>query len=664
MAIEFGRDLCGYLETAEKREWLVTNGIGGYACGTVAGLPTRRYHGLLIAALDPPVGRTLLVSTIDETAHYNGRIYPLSTYRWCNGVVNPTGYRHIERFRLEGTTPVWSYAIADALVEKRIWMQPGANTTYVQYHLHRSTQPLTLWLKVLVNYRDHHHHTQGWGWHMQVTAVPQGIKVQAYSDALPFYLLSQEAESTTAHDWYYGFDLARERDRGLDDRDDHLHAATMMMTLTPGQSLTLVASTQSNPNLVGDVALQQRQAYERKLINIWKADHRTDVEGTPAWIQHLLLAADQFIVNRRTTKRPAGKTIIAGYPWFSDWGRDTMISLPGLTLATGRPEIARAILQTFADYVDQGMVPNRFPDAGEVPEYNTVDATLWYFEAIRAYYRATHDEALLRELFPVLADIIDWHCRGTRYGIHLDPSDGLLYAGEPGVQLTWMDAKVGDWVVTPRIGKPVEVNALWYNALRALAQFARLIGKPYQEYEAMADRTAARFSRFWNESLGYCYDVLDGPDGPDAALRPNQILAVALTDSPLTPEQQRQVVEVCGRELLTSHGLRSLASSDPRYQGHYGGPVQQRDAAYHQGTVWGWLLGPFVIAHLRVFQNPTQAREFLEPMAYHLQAHGLGSCSEIFDGDAPMTPHGCIAQAWTVAEILRAWTLIQQHTTS
>ncbi len=664
MAIEFGRDLCGYLETAEKREWLVTNGIGGYASGTVAGLPTRRYHGLLIAALDPPVGRTLLVSTIDETAHYNGRLYPLSTYRWRNGVVNPTGYRHIERFRLEGTTPVWSYAIADALVEKRIWMQPGANTTYVQYHLHRSTQTLTLWLKVLVNYRDHHHHTQGWGWHMQVTAVPQGIKVQAYSDALPFYLLSQDAESTTAHDWYYGFDLARERDRGLGDRDDHLHAATMMMTLTPGQSLTLVVSTQSNPNLVGDVALQQRQAYERKLINIWKADHRTDVEGTPAWIQHLLLAADQFIVNRRTTKRPAGKTIIAGYPWFSDWGRDTMISLPGLTLATGRPEIARAILQTFADYVDQGMVPNRFPDAGEVPKYNTVDATLWYFEAIRAYYRATHDDALLRELFPVLTDIIDWHCRGTRYGIHLDPSDGLLYAGEPGVQLTWMDAKVGDWVVTPRIGKPVEVNALWYNALRALAQFARLIGKPYQEYEAMADRTAARFSRFWNESLGYCYDVLDGPDGPDAALRPNQILAVALTDSPLTPEQQRQVVEVCGRELLTSYGLRSLAPSDPHYQGHYGGPVQQRDAAYHQGTVWGWLLGPFVIAHLRVFQNPTQAREFLEPMAYHLQSHGLGSCSEIFDGDAPMTPHGCIAQAWTVAEILRAWTLIQQHTTS
>ncbi len=661
MAIEFGRDLCGYLETAETREWLVTNGIGGYASGTVAGLLTRRYHGLLVAALDPPVGRTLLVSTLDETAHYNGKIYPLSTHRWRNGLVNPAGYRHIERFRLEGTVPVWSYAIADALLEKRIWMQPGANTTYVQYHLHRGTQPLTLWLKVLVNYRNHHHHTQGWGWHMQVTAIPKGIKVQAYSEATPFYLLSQDAESTTAHDWYYGFDLARERDRGLGDRDDHLHAATMMMTLTPGQSLTLVASTQSSPNLVGEVALQQRYAYERKLINIWKADHRTDFEGTPAWVQHLILAADQFIVSRSTVKRPSGKTIIAGYPWFSDWGRDTMISLPGLTLATGRPEIARAILQTFADYIDQGMVPNRFPDAGEQPEYNTVDATLWYFEAIRAYYRATHDDALLRELFPVLADIVDWHCRGTRYEIHLDPSDGLLYAGEPGVQLTWMDAKVEDWVATPRIGKPVEVNALWYNALRALAQFARVIGKPYQEYEAMADRAAARFSRFWNETAGYCYDVLDGPNGPDAALRPNQLLAVALTDSPLTPEQQRQVVEVCGRELLTSHGLRSLAPSDPQYQGHYGGPVQQRDAAYHQGTVWGWLLGPFVVAHLRVFQNPAQAREFLEPMAYHLTAHGIGSFSEIFDGDAPMTPHGCIAQAWTVAEVLRAWTVIQQH---
>jgi predicted glycogen debranching enzyme len=382
----------------------------------------------------------------------------------------------------------------------------------------------------------------------------------------------------------------------------------------------------------------------------------------PAWIEQLVLAADQFIVDRPLPDAPNGKTIIAGYHWFGDWGRDTMISLPGLTIATGRPEIARSILLTFAKYVDNGMLPNRFPDAGEVPEYNTVDATLWYFEAIRSYYDATADDDLLEELFPVLADIIDWHCRGTRYNIHLDASDGLLYAGESGVQLTWMDAKVDDWVVTPRIGKPIEVNALWYCALRLIAKFARQLGKPYTEYDAIADLTLAKFPRFWNSDTGYCYDVLDSPDGDDPALRPNQIFAVSLPGigakgyTPLlTPTQQREIVDTCGRQLLTSHGLRSLAPNHPQYQGHYGGNQLQRDGAYHQGTTWGWLLGSFVLAHLQVYGDRTQARQFLEPIGHHLQTHGLGTCSEIFDGDAPMTARGCIAQAWTVAEVLRAW---------
>lgn len=301
------------------------------------------------------------------------------------------------------------------------------------------------------------------------------------------------------------------------------------------------------------------------------------------------------------------------------------------------------------------MLPNRFPDAGETPEYNTVDATLWYFQAIQQYYQVTQDDDLLVELFPILATIIDWHCRGTRYNIHLDPSDGLLYAGGDGLQLTWMDAKVGDWVITPRTGKPIEVNALWYNALRTMASFARRLGKPHQEYEAIADRTLARFARFWNPEVGYCYDVLDTPQGNDAALRPNQIFAVSLPESPLTPVQQRSVVDVCGQTLLTSYGLRSLAPTHPDYAGHYGGDPRQRDSVYHQGTVWGWLLGPFVLAHLRVYNNPALARQFLEPMANHLFDHGMGSLSEIFDGDPPMTPRGCIAQAWTVAEVLRAW---------
>jgi predicted glycogen debranching enzyme len=655
MSIEFGREICGYLNTAESREWLVTNGIGGYASGTVAGLLTRRYHGLLVAALNPPLGRTLMLAKFDETVLYGERFYPLHTNRWADGIVSPNGYQHIERFSLEGTIPCWRFACADALLEKRVWMQQGANTTYVQYILRRATQPLKLALKAMVNYRDYHGDTHSNGWQMNVDCVDRGICVTAYPGAKPLYLLSDSAQATPVHNWYFGFDLSVERYRGLSDREDHLHAATFEANLTPGQSLTFVASTDNQSELNGEGALKLKRSQEQKLISLWKANRPINAKETPAWIEHLVLAADQFIVSRTLSDDPSGKTIIAGYHWFSDWGRDTMISLPGLTIATGRPEVTRSILRTYAKYVDKGMIPNRFPDAGEVPDYNTVDATLWFFEAIHHYYSATEDDDFLEEIFPVLADIIDWHCRGTRYNIHLDAADGLLYAGEPGVQLTWMDAKVRDWVVTPRTGKPVEINALWYNALRTMAKFARRLNQPYQEYEAMADRTLARFSKFWNENTGYCYDVIDSASGNDATLRPNQIFAVSLPESPLTPTQQQSVVDACGRMLLTSHGLRSLTPDHIQYQGIYGGSQTQRDGAYHQGTTWGWLIGAFVLAHLRVYKNPAQARQFLEPMANHLQAHGVGSLSEIFDGDTPMTPRGCIAQAWTVAEVLRAW---------
>lgn len=661
MCIKLSQEICGDLDIAASREWLVTNGIGGYASGTVAGVLTRRYHGLLIAALNPPLGRTLLLTKLDETVGYGEQIYSLYTNRWKDGTVEPHGYHLIEDFSLDGTIPVWTYACADAIVEKRICMQQGANTTYIQYKLHRATQPLKLSIKALVNYRDYHGNTHGNGWRMNVEPVTKGVRITANLDAIPFYLLSEQATLITAHDWYYGFDLAVERRRGLSDVEDHLHIATFEATLNLGESITLVASTEEKPDLNGETAQKLQHAHEQKLIELWQGNYSFNTDDL-AWIKQLVLAADQFIVNRPVTDNPDGRTIIAGYHWFGDWGRDTMISLSGLTLATGRPEIARSILLTFARYVDQGMLPNRFPDAGEQPEYNTVDATLWYFEAIRAYYNVTEDEDLLKELFPILADIIQWHCRGTRYNIHIDSADGLLYAGETGVQLTWMDAKVGDWVVTPRIGKPIEVNALWYNALRTMAKFARQISQPHQEYDVMADRILASFSRFWNQDTGYCYDVLDGANGHDPTLRPNQIFAVSLPDSPLTRMQQKAVVQVCQRELLTPYGLRtasrissrSLSPDHPQYKGYYGGDQLQRDGAYHQGTVWGWLLGPFVVAHLRVYGDHNQAREFLQPMAHHLIDHGIGSLSEIFDGDAPHTPRGCIAQAWTVAEILRA----------
>ena len=681
MAIAFGREICCNIESAESREWLVTNGIGGYASGTIANLLTRRYHGLLVAALKPPLGRTLMLAKLDETAVYADRAYPLYTNRWADSTIEPHGYNCIESFHLEGTTPVWRFALADAILEKRIWMQQGANTTYIQYRLHRASKPIALAVKALINYRDHHHTTSADDWQVSLETLTRGVSVTAFDGATPLYLLTDAAPdakfrvSTTLYNWYYGFDLEAERRRGLECCEDQLHAATFHFAIAPGQSLTLIASTEKNPELNGGTALEVRRAGDRALLQNW-----SKVSESPDWINHLVLAADQFIVNRPQPQEPEGKTIIAGYPWFSDWGRDTMIALPGLTICTGRWEIARSILRTFAQYVDRGMLPNRFPDAGDAPEYNTADATLWYFEAIRAYYDCTGDDELLTEIWPTLCEIIDWHLQGTRYNIRIDPDDGLVYAGETGGQLTWMDAKIGDWVVTPRIGKPIELSALWYNAIQAMASFARKLGKSHYEYHQLGDRTAAGFTRFWNDSKGYCYDVLDGFGGHDSSLRPNQIFAVSLPlDSVpphlaqslsartrqetrytplLTPIQRRGVVDACAEKLLTSHGLRSLSPQHPHYLGTYEGDQLQRDSAYHQGTAWGWLIGPFVLAHLHVYKNPAQARQFLEPMAHHIMSGGVGSLGEIFEGDAPHSPRGCTAQAWTVAEVLRAWLAI------
>jgi len=669
--VDFGREICGSLEAAEQREWLVTNGLGGFASGSVAGLLTRRYHGLLVAALKPPLGRTLLVAKFDETAHYNGQAYPLATNRWLGGALDPQGYKLMERFRLEGTTPVWTFACGDARLEKRIWMQPGANTTYVRYELVRASGPVDLALKALVNYRGYHGNTHAGDWRLHIGRVEHGLRVTAFDGATPFYLLSTpaapgqvSAAAEPTHVWYRNFDLAVERYRGLDDHEDHLFAGGFRARLAPGESVTLVLSAESSVTLDTRAAWEVRTVQEQALLERWAAAHPEAAAGAPPWIRQLVLAANQFLVARPCREDPEARSVIAGYHWFWDWSRDAMIALPGLTLATGRAEVARKILSVFARFVDRGMLPNDFPEAGETLSYNAVDAALWYFEAVRQYYAATRDTELLSKLFPVLADIVDWQVRGTRYNIHVDPTDGLLYAGEPGVQLTWMDAKVGDRVVTPRIGKPVEVNALWLNALATMAQFARELGKPSGEYAKLAERARERFQRFWNAAAGYCFDVIDGPDGNDASLRPNQIFAVSLPESPLTPEQQRAVVDICAQHLLTPHGLRSLAPSDPGYCGHYGGPPAQRDAAYHQGTVWGWLLGPFVLAHLRVHGDPTQAAAFLEGISYEEQAYGLGTLGEVFDGDPPFTPRGCIAQAWTVAEVLRAWLACREFRTA
>jgi predicted glycogen debranching enzyme len=653
--IDFGREICGDLEAASAREWLVTNGIGGYASGTISGVQTRRYHGLLVAALAPPLGRTLLVSRIDETVDCQGADYQLSTSRWASGTVDPQGYRWLESFHLEGTTPVWNYALADALLQKRIFMVPGANTTVVRYDLLRASSVLHLRLKVLVNYRDYHAATHAGGWQMRVERGAGGLQIVAFNGATPISLVGRGAAVQVAHDWYRDYDLAAERERGLDDREDHLYAGSFEIELAPRASFSLMASAGSAGGPDPETAWLARRKHETNLLERFASYHGISAERAPAWVRHLVLASDQFIVERRSATHPQGRSVIAGYHWFGDWGRDTMISLPGLTLSTGRPELAGNILRTFAEFVDRGMLPNRFPEAGETPEYNTADAALWYFEALRAYHAATGDTRLIADLFSVLSEIIEWHHRGTRYGIGVDPQDSLLRAGEPGVQLTWMDAKVGDWVVTPRIGKPVEINALWYNALLVMAGFARLLGKSPDGYQKQADRVRAGFERFWNLAAGYCFDVLDGPAGNEAALRPNQIYAVALPASPLAPERQRQVVDACAAALLTSYGLRSLAPNDPGYIPVYRGGPRERDGAYHQGTVWGLLLGPFALAHYRVYGDRDAARRLLSPLAHHLRDYGLGTLGEIFEADPPFAPKGCIAQAWTVSETLRAW---------
>jgi predicted glycogen debranching enzyme len=656
--VDFGRDICGDLRTAESREWLVTNGIGGYGSGTIAGLQTRCYHGLLFAALHPPLGRTLLVAKLEETAEYAGRSFELATNRWAGGAVVPQGFRHIERFHLEGTTPVWSFALADALLEKRVFMAQGANTTYVFYRLVRATGPLKLSLKALVDYAAEHRTTGAGTWRMDIARVEHGLRVTAFEGAVPFYLLSETASAKPVHDWYWNFDLAVERERGLPDRTNHLFAGEFAATLAPGESLAVVASSEAAPVLDGEAALAVQQQEERALLAQFSAANPPLAENAPAAVRQLVLAANQFVASRPLAEQPDARTIIAGYPWFGDWSRDTMIALPGLTLVTGRVGIARKILRSYARYVSRGMLPNRFPSGGDAPEYNSVDAPLWYVEAVRSYFAASNDITLLLEVFPALEEIVRAYVRGTRYNIHVDPGDGLLYAGEPGVQLTWMDAKVGDHVVTPRMGKPVELNALWLNAVTAMGMFARALGRDAASYEALEKNSYSGYGRFWNPATGFCFDVLDGPQGDDAALRPNQILAVSLPESALNGEQQRAVVDVCAHELLASFGLRSLGPREPGYRGRYAGGPQERDAAYHQGTVWGWLLGPFVLAHLRVYQDPAVAASFLEPMLQHVGAAGVGSASEIFDGDPPFTPNGCFAQAWSVGETLRAWQIV------
>jgi predicted glycogen debranching enzyme len=639
---------------ALEREWLVTNGLGGFASGTVALANTRRYHGLLVSSFKPPVDRLVLVAKVDLDVTYRGRHYALSTNQYADGTLAPRGFERLVSFRLDGQIPVWTFGIADAMVELRVWCAQGENTSYLRVRVLAATAPVDVTLAPLCAYRDYHAHQHG-DWLRAFEPETRRFHVRAYDGAHEYRVSVDAGRFEARPQTYWNFLHRVERERGLDDREDLFRPGVFLASLASGESLHLTASSEPGDRLDGAAALPREMQRQQRLLRAVPAD-------SADWVARLHLAADQFVVARADASGAlVGKTVIAGYPWFADWGRDTMIALPGLTLGTGRHAEAAAILRTFGRHVSRGMLPNRFPDGGEPPqdeEYNTVDATLWFFHALDCYVDATHDVGLLAELLPVMSDILAWHERGTRFGIGMDPTDRLLRAGVPGVQLTWMDAKVGDWVVTPRIGKPVEINALWHFAHVAMARWHELLedGASATRWSVAANRIRDSFrARFWNSHDRGLFDVIDGPElRADGSVRPNQIFAVSLGAGLLYDEQARSVVEVCARELLTPVGLRSLAAGEEGYTARFrGGPVE-RDGAYHQGTVWSWLLGPFALAHYAVYGDADHALALLAAAAPHLDAACIGQVSEVFDGDAPHAPGGCCAQAWGVAETLRA----------
>lgn len=645
MPISFDKSITQNFEEAQRREWLETNGLGGWAGSTLTGAHTRRYHGLLVAALHPPVGRMVLLSKLDETLACNGQRYELGCNHYA-GAVHPRGFEHLVAFTRD-LFPVFEYEAGGVRLRKTIAAINGENTTLVLYEVLQAPCVFEMELRPFVAYRDYHSMTHANDAIRREAHFENGLlRVQPYDGAPELFLSVPGATFTPQADWYYNFEYAIEQYRGLDAREDLFTYGTFKRAMQSGERFGLIIST-ANPG--GREAFQLFNAEKSRREKLFSAPIAND-----EFAKTLILAADQFIARRGEDLR----TIIAGYHWFSDWGRDTMIALPGICLSTGRFDEARKILRAFAQSVSRGMLPNRFPDAGEQPEYNTVDATLWFFVAIYQYLAHTNDAAFVREdLLPILRDIISWHERGTRYNIHVE-ADGLLYAGEPGVQLTWMDAKVGDWVVTPRQGKAVEINALWHNALAIYAELAHRFGNSAEAkmFRQRAEQVKAKFIEvFWNEAAGALYDYIDG-EHRDAAVRPNQIFALSLPFPLLEKDQAERVLQVVEEKLYTPMGLRSLAADEPGYRPLYGGDSWSRDGAYHQGTVWSWLLGPFITALVRVRGEAgrQRAQQVIENFKPHLLDAGLGTISEIFDAEAPHAPRGCVAQAWSVGELLRA----------
>jgi predicted glycogen debranching enzyme len=638
---------------ASQLEWLETNGLGGWSGSSLCGCNTRRYHGLLMAATKPPAERMLLVSKLDETIVMDGNHYDLGTNDYGDTIF-PQGFQTIRSFKRD-LFPEWIFEAGGVRIRKTITMVTGENTTLIRYEVLKADEPFSLQLLPLIAARGYHELQHAYNNIFWDIDFENGVfHNQPYEGAPDIYISVPGSTYQSVNKWYFKFNYLQEKYRGLDYQEDLFNHGLFNVNLKDGDALNIIISTEDPTGKNPDTLFEKEKNRKSSLLK----------GVSENVLRQMILAADQFIVKREVPAESesavpvALKTVIAGYHWFTDWGRDTMISIPGLCLQTNRYEDAKKILAVFAKSVSMGMLPNRFKDSNDPPEYNNADGTLWYFNALYAYLQVTGDKKfILVEILPVLKDIIEWHFKGTRYNIHMD-EDGLLYAGETGQQLTWMDARIGNWVVTPRMGKPVEIEALWYNALKifeALLLLNRESAAAVIIHEK-AELTKTSFcEKFWYQEGNYLYDNIDEFGKPDASLRPNQIFAISLHFHLVEGEKANSVLNIIRSKLYTPVGLRSLSPDDPRYHGNYGGNVYMRDSVYHQGTVWSWLLGPFLEAGMKIDSEgfKEEAMAIINRFIYHLNEGCIGSVSEIFDGDAPHHPRGCVAQAWSVAEILR-----------
>ncbi len=646
--IYFDKSICQNVNIAIEKEWLETNGIGGFASSTIIGTNTRRYHGLLVSNIGPDINRLVMLSKLEEKIILPQQDIPLSTNLYPN-TIHPDGYIYQQSFELN-PFPTFTYKFGEITLQKTSLMIYDENTTIILYKLINSPGSIHLKIRPLIAFRDYHILTKiNDEFNPMIVADTNLIKLKPYRDFPPMFLIHNAKECDETYYWYYNFIYPKEKFRGLDYQEDLCSPCELTFEINEDDPAFIIASDSHdtppdiNELISGEIRRRESLTNKNNLIQV------------------LTRSVDSFIIRRIDGYR----TVIAGYPWFTDWGRDTMIALPGLTLNTSRYKDAKEILLTFAKYCDKGMLPNNFPDHSSNPEYNTVDASLWFINAVYNYFNATKDvKTLEAHLYSTLIDITENYKNGTRYNIHLD-SDNLIYQGEEGVQLTWMDAKVKNWVVTPRKGKNVEINALWYNGLKIMAFLSEILNKDAKIYQTMASKTKKSFnSLFWNANLNCLYDTIDD-DFLDDSIRPNQIFAISLPFSMLNKEKQKSVLKIVKEHLLTPYGLRSLSPNDKNYIGKYGGNRKTRDAAYHQGTVWSWLIGPYIEAYLKAYgQNKKIKSELLnvlQPLTKHLiEDAAIGFISEIFDGDKPYSPKGCIAQAWSVAELLRVYQMLTQ----